>query len=109
MATISDAFVQEMLLGRYIASLATENSDGSIHMVAVWYWSDGTNVYLATSSRTRKAKNLQCSSRVSLMIDSRELAAQRGICITGTAQLLTGAASCDWNAKVHDKYVSAAA
>jgi hypothetical protein len=32
---------------RYIASLATRNRDGSIHMVAVWYLFDGSHVYVA--------------------------------------------------------------
>jgi len=109
MASISDAPVQEMLAGRYIASLATENPDGSIHMVAVWYWSDGRDVYVATAGQSHKAKNLQRSPRVSLMIDSRDRTAQRGVSLTGTAQMLTGAAASAWNAKVHEKYLSAAA
>ena len=57
MAQISDASVQELLSGRYIASLATENADGSIHMVAVWYFYDGESLYVATSGRSRKAQN----------------------------------------------------
>ncbi len=109
MALLSDAFVQQLLSGRYIASLATDNPDASVHMVAVWYWSDGADLYIATSGRSRKAKNLQHSSRVTLMIDARDPAAQRGISITGTARLLTGAASSEWNAKVHRKYLSAGA
>ena len=109
MAQISDAIVQEMLLGRHIASLATENADGSTHMVAVWFYFDGESVYVATAGRSRKAQNVQRSSRVSLMVDARDLAGQRGICLTGTARLLTGAPSSDWNEKVHDKYLSTAA
>jgi uncharacterized protein YhbP (UPF0306 family) len=78
-------------------------------MVAVWYFHDSESVYIATSSRSRKAQNLRDRSKVSLMIDSRDPAAQRGITITGAARLLTGAPSNDWNAKVHRKYLSAAA
>jgi len=109
MASISDPFVQELLSGRYIATVATGNDDGSIHMVAVWYLSDGAHVYVATSGRTRKARNLGSNSKVSLMIDSRDPAASRGISIAGTAQLLTGAASREWNHKIHQKYLSATA
>ena len=109
MANLSDAPVQEMLSGRYIASLATENADGTTHMVAVWYYFEGENIYVATAGYSRKAKNVQRSSQVALMIDGRDLAAQRGICITGTARLLTGPASSAWNAKVHAKYLSTAA
>ena len=99
MAQISDASVQELLAGRYIATLATGNADGSIHMVAVWYYFDGEAIYVATSGRSRKAQNLQRSSRTSLMIDCRNPAGQRGITIAGDAQLLSGPPSSDWNAR----------
>jgi len=109
MASLSDGLVQELLGGRYVASLATEKPDGSIHIVAVWYWFDGARVYVATSTRSRKARNLQSKPRISLMIDSRNPAASRGISIAGTAQLLTGESSRQWNARVHGKYLSEAA
>jgi len=109
MASFSDPLVRELLEGRYIASLATKNPDGSTHMVAVWYWFDGTSVYVATSSRSRKAQNLQSDAKVSLMIDSRDPAASRGITIAGTGQILVGDSSRKRNADVHRKYMSSAA
>ena len=109
MASFSDALVRELLSGRYVASLATENKDGSIHVVAVWYWFDGEKVYVATSARSRKARNLSSNPKVSLMIDSRDPAASRGISIAGRAQLVSGDPSREWNAKVHGKYLSDAA
>jgi nitroimidazol reductase NimA-like FMN-containing flavoprotein (pyridoxamine 5'-phosphate oxidase superfamily) len=54
MASFAEDLVRELLDARHIAALATENLDGSIHMVAVWYWFDGTHVFVATSSRSRK-------------------------------------------------------
>lgn len=109
MASLSDPFVQELLSGRYIATVATGNDDGSIHMVAVWYLAEGANIYVATSGRTRKARNLGSNTKVSLMIDSRDPAASRGISITGTAQVLSDATSSEWNGKIHRKYLSEAA
>ena len=109
MASMSDLLVQELLSGRYIATIASGNDDGSTHMVAVWYLSDARNVYVATSSRSRKARNLGSNNKVSLMIDSRDPAASRGVTITGTAQLLTGRAASEWNEKVQRKYLSEAA
>jgi hypothetical protein len=41
MASLSESLVRQLLDNRYIASLATHNSDRSIHMVAVWYLFDG--------------------------------------------------------------------
>ncbi len=109
MASLSDTLVQQLLDGRYIATFATENPDRSIHMVAVWYWFDGTNIFVATSSRSRKARNLQANLNISLMIDSRDVAASRGITVSGKAQFLTGDASRKQNARIHEKYLSPAA
>ncbi len=109
MASISDAPVRQLLEGRYVASLATLNSDGSIHVVAVWYWFDGARIYVATASRSRKARNLQVNPKVSLMIDARDPTASRGITISGSAQILTGHASREWNNRLHHKYLSEAA
>jgi len=55
--TLDPAF-QEFLRGRRIATLGTENADGSIHLTAVWYLYDDDCLFVATSSRTRKARNL---------------------------------------------------
>lgn len=109
MASLNDAMVQQLLAGRRIAGLATENLDGSIHMVAVWYWFDGARVFVATSTRSRKARNLQAQTKVSLMIDSRDPAASFGVTIAGTAQILTGDVSRKWNSLIHGKYLSSAA
>ena len=109
MASISDALVQQLLGGRYIASLATESSGNAIHMVAVWYWFDGAKIYVATSSRSRKARNLQSNSKVSLMVDSRDPAASFGATVTGTAKTLSGDSSKEKNLRIHSKYLNAAA
>jgi len=109
MASLSDALVRRLLDGRYIASIATENPNGTLHMVAVWYWFDGSNIYVATSTRTRKARNLQANPKVSVMIDSRDPAASFGVTITGNAKFLTGDLSHSLNERVHRKYLSEAA
>jgi PPOX class probable F420-dependent enzyme len=109
MASLSDALVRQLLEGRYIASFATENPDGSIHVVAVWYWFDGTRIYVATSTRTKKARNLQANPKASVMIDSRDPASSFGATIMGSAKTLTGEESRRKNEKVHAKYMSAAA
>lgn len=79
MASLSNLLIQELLSGRYIASLATVNRDLSVHVVAVWYWSDGAKVYVATAAESHKAQNLQSNSTVSLMIDARDPLASRGV------------------------------
>ncbi len=109
MASLTDPLAQQLLNGNYVASLATQNPNGLIHIVAVWYAFDGTNVFVATSSQSRKAKNLVSSPKVALMIDSRDPAASFGVTISGTAQILRGEESQIRNKEIHRKYLSSAA
>jgi len=109
MAALTDPIVRQLLKGRHIASIATQSPNGSIHMVAVWYWFDGANIYVATSSRSRKARNLRSSPKVTLMIDSRDPVASFGVTISGSARLLSGEESQKTNKEIHTKYLSAAA
>lgn len=106
MASLSDALVRQLLDGRYIASFATQNPNGSLHIVAVWFWFDGKGVYVATSSRSRKARNLEANPHVAVMIDARDPAASYGVTVTGTAEVLTGESSRRYNAEIHHKYLS---
>jgi PPOX class probable F420-dependent enzyme len=109
MVSLADTLVQQLLRSRYVAALATQNPNGSIHMVAVWYWYDGECIFVATSSRSRKARNLKASPRVSIMIDARDPAASFGAHIAGDAQILSGDASQECNAQIYRKYLSDAA
>ena len=109
MASMSDPLVKQLLQGRYIATLATKSANGAIHMVAVWYWSDGTHIYVATSTRTRKARNLEADSAISLMIDSRDPANSLGVTIMGKGEPILGEASRKLNDRIHRKYLSEAA
>ncbi len=106
MASLTDPLVQQLLKSNRVASLATHNPDGSIHVVAVWYHFDGQHIHVATASRSRKGRNLQANPGVSLMIDSRDPDASYGATITGTARFLTGEASRARNAEVHARYLS---
>jgi PPOX class probable F420-dependent enzyme len=109
MASTSDALVRELLDGRYIASLATTNPDGSIHVVAVWYHFDGNHINVATSSRSRKARNLPAHPKASIMIDARDPLASRGVNVAGVVQILKKQDSLNCNLQVHRKYLSAPA
>ena len=108
MASLTDTLVRELLVGRYIAALATENSDGSIHVVAVWYWFDGAHAFVATGSRSRKVKNVLAKQKASLMIDTRNPPVI-GVNLAGIARVLTGDVAKEAIAAIHRKYLSEAA
>ncbi|HZU23768.1 MAG TPA: pyridoxamine 5'-phosphate oxidase family protein, partial [Terriglobales bacterium] len=109
MASIDDPLVQELLAGRYVATLATQNQDGSPHLVSVWFFYAQGKCYIATASRSKKARNLKERPAAALMVDSRDEAASRGVTISGAARLLSGEESKRLNSKIHAKYLSDAA
>lgn len=101
--------LEQFLQRRYIATLATTNADGSVHLTAVWYLLEQGELFVATSSRTRKARNVAARPLSSLMIDSRQPGAERGLTVCGTAALITGSLSTELNRRIHLRYLSSAA
>lgn len=106
--TIDPSF-QELLQKRLIATLATENEDGSSHLTAVWFLYEAGSAYIATSSRTRKYRNLAERAKASLMVDIRKPGAERGITLVGKAELISGQQSREINERLHRRYLSAEA
>ena len=104
-----DPTLQLFLKGRYIATLGTENADGTIHLTAVWYLFEDGYLFVATSSKSRKARNLAARPKASLMVDVRKPAAERGVTAVGKVDLISGDQSREINRRVHCRYMSAAA
>lgn len=104
-----DLNFRELLLARNIATLATENADGAIHLTAVWYLFEGDHIFVATSSKSRKARNVSARSKASLMVDVRRPGAERGVNGTGKAELIAGEQSREINRRIHIRYLSATA
>jgi PPOX class probable F420-dependent enzyme len=96
-----DAF----LARRLIATLATEEADGSAYLTAVWYlWADGA-FWVPTSGASRKARNAAARPRASILIDARtgDLA---GFAARGSVELVTGGAALALNAAIHARYLT---
>jgi PPOX class probable F420-dependent enzyme len=106
--TLDPAF-QEILVGRYIATLGTENADGTIQLTAVWYLFEDGHLFVATSSKTRKARNVAARPKASLMFDVRKAGAERGVTTAGRADVISGDQSREINRRIHCRYMSAAA
>jgi len=104
-----DPALQALLRGRYIATLGTENSDGGIHLTAVWYLFEDDCLFVATSSRSRKARNIAARPKAALMVDVRKPGSERGLNAAGGAELISGELSREINRRIHSRYLSAAA
>ncbi len=106
--TLDPAF-QELLQGRYIATLGTENPDGTIHLTAVWYLFEDGCLFVATSSKTQKARNLLARPKASLMIDARKPGTERGVTAAGSVEVISDSRSQEINRRIHGRYLSLAA
>jgi PPOX class probable F420-dependent enzyme len=104
-----DPSFQQLLQRRFIATLGTTNADGSIHLTAVWYLFEDGRLYVATSSKSRKARNVAAQPKASLMVDVRKPGAERGVTAAGRAVVLSGSESREINRRIHTRYLSAAA
>src|SRR6202034_4245707 len=101
-----DAAFQSILLGRYVASLATENEHGTIHLTAVWYVFEDSQLFVATSSKTRKSRNVAARPKASMMFDIRKAGEERGVSAAGKADLISGERARVINRRIHSRYLS---
>jgi general stress protein 26 len=96
-----DSNLQEFLQRRFIATLGTESADGIIHLTAVWYLFEDARLFVATSSKTHKARNVMARPKASLMVDLRKAGGERGVTAAGKAELISGERSRELNRRIH--------
>ena len=104
-----DPTLQEFLRGRHIATLGTENADGTIHLTAVWYLFEAGSLFIATSSKSKKVRNVVARPKASLMVDARKPGTERGVTAAGWAKVISGDQSKEINRRIYGRYLSAAA
>ena len=104
-----DPTLQEFLRGRHIATLGTENANGTIHLTAVWYLFESGYLFVATSSKTQKARNVAARPKASLMVDARKPGTEQGVTAVGTVEVISGGQSQEINRRIHTRYLSAEA
>ena len=98
-----------LLEGRRIASLGTLNEDGSPHLTAVWYLYQDGCFFVATSSRSRKARNLAARPKATLMVEVRKPGSERGVTATGPVEIISEEKAHELNARIYRRYLSPAA
>ncbi|MGH2468071.1 MAG: pyridoxamine 5'-phosphate oxidase family protein [Candidatus Limnocylindrales bacterium] len=94
-----------LLAERHIASLGSLDADGSVHLTAVWYLFEDDCLFVATSAKSRQARNVGARPTATLMIDTRTPGIERGLTVSGGVELLTGSAAEQVNLRVHGRYL----
>jgi PPOX class probable F420-dependent enzyme len=105
----SDPLVRELLASRLIAVLSTLEPDGSVHAIPMWFAMHGDHVILATSARSRKARNVERDARATLVVhDSRPGAEVCGVSIRGRVEIVRAPGARALVELVHRRYVTEA-
>ena len=105
---LGEPLARELLAAPLVASLASHNPDGSMHVIPVWFLWDGARILVATNGGSRKARNVQRDPRVTVMVhDSPGGVDVRGLTIYGRADLLRDEQAIGLCERIHLKYVTA--
>jgi PPOX class probable F420-dependent enzyme len=93
--------MREFLERQPFAMLATYNPDGSIHVVPLSYVFEKGRFFFATSSSSRKARNLAARPEATVTVDDRSTL--EWVSAMGTAELIRSQRSREINARLYRK------
>jgi PPOX class probable F420-dependent enzyme len=105
MAGLSD-WARVLLDGRRHAVLATANDDGSIHQTPVWYLFRNGELFVGSTSASRKVKNVVARPTASLVVDVRLPGRERWVSGSGPVAILSGAESQAIVAAIQQRYLT---
>ena len=72
MAEMTQAEIDAFLAQPLLARIATARPDGRPHLAPIWFWWDGTSIYMETPPTFVKAKNLAQNPYCAISIDITE-------------------------------------
>jgi nitroimidazol reductase NimA-like FMN-containing flavoprotein (pyridoxamine 5'-phosphate oxidase superfamily) len=105
---LSQSAIDRLLARRLIASLATLDEDGGIHVVPMWYRSAEGSLLFPTSGKTRKVRNLRQSPSATAMVQfARGGPNVCGVMIRGPVEVVSGDEARQLNRSIHLRYVTA--
>jgi PPOX class probable F420-dependent enzyme len=96
--------MRDLIAGQQVLLLATHQSDGSAHVAPVMYLFEDGRFLVATSSQSRKARNVAARPQVTVTIEDREATAW--VSATGYALLLRGHESRQINHRVDQLWMT---
>lgn len=85
---LSDEETESMLKESRIAVICSQNKNGTIHAMPVWFKYIDNEIVILTPSNSRKARNIQRDNRVTVLIEER--GPVRGLMIYGIAEIDRG-------------------
>ncbi len=91
---------------RRYAVLATHDPDGGINLTPIWFLFADDRFYFASSSGSRKVKNIERSFSTSVVVDAREPGRERWVSASGTVEILRDDEAQSINASIRRRYLA---
>jgi PPOX class probable F420-dependent enzyme len=91
---------------RRYAVLATHDPDGGIRLTPIWFLFEDDRFYFASSSGSRKVKNLERSFSASVVVDAREPGRERWVSASGPVEILHNGEAQSINARIRHRYLA---
>ncbi len=87
MPPLTQKELDDFLAKEPIATLCTQNEDGSIHATPLWFKYEGGQISFGTQEDQKKIKNIKSNPNVTVLVDNHDRAPYRGVMIYGRANL----------------------
>jgi PPOX class probable F420-dependent enzyme len=98
--------LRSFLGGRRYAVLATHDPDGGIHLTPIWFLFEDDCFYFASSSGSRKVKNVELNVSASVVVDAREPGRERWVSASGPVEILRDGEAQSINARIRRRYLA---
>ena len=98
--------VRSFLGGRRYAVLATHDPDGGIYLTPLWFLFEDDRFYFASSSGSRKVKNVERNFSASVVVDAREPGRERWVSASGLVEILRDGEASSINARIRRRYLT---
>ena len=98
--------LRSFLGGRRYAVLATHGPDGGSHLTPIWFLFEDDRFYFASSSGSRKVKNVERDVSASVVVDAREPGRERWVSASGSVEILRDGEAQSINARIRRRYLT---
>jgi PPOX class probable F420-dependent enzyme len=98
--------LRSFLEGRRYAVLATHDPDGGVHLTPIWFLFEDDRFYFASSSGSRKVKNVERNVSASVVVDAREPGRDRWASASGPVEILRDGEAQSINARLRRRYLA---
>jgi PPOX class probable F420-dependent enzyme len=98
--------LRSFLSERRYAVLATHDPDDGMHLTPIWFLFENDRFYFASSSGSRKVRNVERSCSASVMVDAREPGRERWVSTSGPVEILREGEAQSINARIRRRYLA---